>query len=269
MNRLLPALELPWNQPRVAVLEITGAIGMQVRGPDMIRAVKALADDSRVRAVVLEIDSPGGSAPISDAIFRSVQRLSSRKPTVAFVMNGALSGGYLIACAAQKIVALPTSLVGSIGVIFIRPVVQELMQKVGVRMVVTHEGHLKGMFQPWRDPTPEEQQKVQSLTEEYYEWFIDAVAGARNLGREVVRQYATGEMFSAAKAKEMGLVDELGDFDTAIDMASEMGRAPRRLQYVRPRRPLLERLFARGGAAVADALVGEAESRLSPRIEFK
>lgn len=265
----LPSVELPWNQPRIAVLEISGAIGMQVRGPEMIRTIKALHDDARVRAVVVEIDSPGGTAPISDAIFRAIQRLSLRKPTVAFVMNGALSGGYLIACGARKIIALPTSLVGSIGVIFVRPVVQELLQKVGVRMVVTHEGRLKGMFQPWRDPTPEEQQKVQALTEEYYEWFINSVSAARNLGLEVVRQYATGEMFSAAKAKEIGLVDELGDLDTAIDMASEMGRAPRRLQYVRPRRPLLERLLARSGAALAAGVIGETEGRLYPRIDFR
>ena len=103
-----------------------------------------------------------------------------KKPTIAFVMSGALSGGYLIACAARKIVALPTALVGSIGVIFTRPVVQELMEKVGVKMVMTHEGKLKGMFQPWREPTPEEQAKVQALTEEYYEL-------VRGCGGEVAR----------------------------------------------------------------------------------
>src|SRR3989441_6425089 len=194
---------LPWNAPRIGILEISGAIGAQVRGPEMVRAIEALGDDSRIRAVVVEVDSPGGSAPVSDAIHRSLRKLSRRKPTVAFVMTSGLSGGYLIACAASKIVALPTSLVGSIGVIFMRPVVQELMEKVGVRMVMTHEGHLKGMFQPWREPTPEEQEKVQALIEEYYNWFVDAVAKARGLDSEVVKQYATGEMFPATRAKEM------------------------------------------------------------------
>lgn len=270
MNWIMPRpLETPWSAPRIAVLEITGAIGVQVRGPEMVRTIKALADDRRVRAVVVEIDSPGGSASVSDAIYASLRRLSTRKPTVAFVMNGALSGGYLIACGASKIVALPTSLVGSIGVIFMRPVVQELMQKVGVKMVMTHKGTLKGMFQPWREPTPEEQQKVEALTDEYYDWFVKTVAESRGLDLETVRKYATGEMYSAARAKEMGLVDELGDMEMALDMASEMGRAPRRLQYVRPRRPLLERLLARGGASVASALVAEAEARLLPRIEFR
>ena len=259
----------PWNAPRIGVLEISGAIGAQVRGPEMVRAIKALADDARIRAVVVEVDSPGGSAPVSDAIHRSLRKLSRRKPTVAFVMTSGLSGGYLIACAASKIVALPTSLVGSIGVIFMRPVVQELMEKVGVRMVMTHEGHLKGMFQPWREPTEEELKKVEALTDQYYNWFVDAVAQARGLSNEVVRGYATGEVFTAVGAKEMGLVDELGDLEMALDMASEMGRTPRRLQSVRPRRPLIERLMARSGGSLADAMLARIEDRLLPRIDFR
>ncbi len=266
---LLRSIEPPWRAPRIAVLEISGAIGAQVRGPEMVRAIKALADDTRIRAVVVEIESPGGSAPVSDAIHRSLRRLSTRKPTVAFVMSTGLSGGYLIACAASKIVALPTSLIGSIGVIFMRPVVQELMEKVGVRMVMTHEGRLKGMFQPWRDPTEEEQQKVEALTQQYYDWFVDAVARARGLDRDVVKEYATGEVFTASAAKEMGLIDELGDFETALDMASEMGKAPRRLHYVRPRRPLLERVLARGSASLAEAVAAQIEDRLYPRIDFR
>jgi protease-4 len=270
MSTPLPAaIQLPWTAPRIAVLEISGQIGMQVRGHEMIRVIRALTDDARVRAVVVEVDSPGGSAPVSDGIHRAIRRLAARKPTVSFVMNAGLSGGYLVACGASRIVALPTALVGSIGVIFIRPVVQELLEKLGVKMVMTHEGKLKAMFQPWREPTPEEQAKVQAMTEEYYNWFVEAVAKARQMPVETVRRYATGELFSAAKAKEMGLVDELGDLDTALDMASEMGKAPRRVQYVRPRRPLLERLLARSSGALAEAVLARLEERLQARVDFR
>ena len=270
MNPLSPrSPQLPWNAPRIAILEISGAIGAQVRGPEMVRAIKALTEDRRVRAVVVEIDSPGGSAPVSDAIHRALRKLATRKPVIAYVMTAGLSGGYLIACAASKIVALPTALVGSIGVILMLPVVQELMEKVGVRMVMTHEGHLKGMFQPWREPSEDELKKVESLTDQYYGWFVDSVARARNLDRDTVKSYATGEVFTAVDAKEKGLVDELGDLETALDMASEMGKAPRRLQYVRPRRPLLERVLARGGASLVDAAVARLEDRLYPRIDFR
>jgi protease-4 len=264
-------MDMPWQKPKIAVLEISGAIGAQVRGPEMVRTIKALREDHRVQAVVVEIDSPGGSAPVSDMIYRALQRLGQKKPVVAFVGSGALSGGYLIACAAQKVVALPTSLVGSIGVIFTRPVVEELMQKLGIRMVVTHEGKLKAMFQPWREPTPEETAKVQALTEEYYDWFVNAVATSRNMTTAVVRELATGEMFSATKAKEAGLVDELGDFEHATDVAKELAKVVEvpRLQWVRPRRPLLERVLARGGMAFARGVLGEAEMYISPRIDFR
>src|SRR3990170_3017398 len=161
------------------------------------------------------------------AIYRALRHLSARKPTLAYIRGSGLSGGYLIACGASKVVALPTALVGSIGVILVRPVVQELMERIGVKMVITKEGRLKDMFQPFREPTAEEQEKVQALTSEIYEWFVDAVATSRRLDPEVVREYATGEMFSATKAREMGLIDELGDWETALDMACEMGRAPR------------------------------------------
>jgi len=145
----------------------------------------------------------------------------------------------------------------------------ELMDKVGVQMVMTYEGKLKGMFQPWREPTPEEQEKVQALTDEYYTWFVEAVAKAREMPVETVRRYATGESFSAKQGKEIGLVDELGDLDTALDMASELSKTPRRLQYVRPRRPMLERLMARGGASVAASIMAAVDERLYARIEYR
>src|SRR3990170_9018152 len=113
MDGFLPRkIETPWTAPRIAVLEISGAIGMQVRGPEMVRTIKALTEDARVRAVVVEVDSPGGSAPVSDAIYRALRKLSARKPTIAFVLASGLSGGYMIACGTSKIVALPSALVG-------------------------------------------------------------------------------------------------------------------------------------------------------------
>ena len=271
MNGLLSTLmpRLPVGRPHTAVLELYGTLGPVIRGPEYVRTISALARDQRVRSVVVDVDSPGGSAPVADSIYRALRHLSARKPTVAFIRGSGLSGGYLIACGATKVVALPTALVGSIGVILVRPIVQELLERVGVKMVITKEGHLKDMFQPFREPTAEEQEKVQALTGEIYDWFVDAVATSRRLSPKVVRGYATGEMFTATKAKEMGLIDELGDWDTALDMASELGRIPRRLQYVRPRRPLLERLLSRGGAAMAGAVMAELETRLAPRLELR
>lgn len=263
------ALALPWTGPRVAVLEISGAIGQQVRGLDMVRTIRGLANDHRVKAVVIEIDSPGGSAPVSDAIFRQLRKLSKKKPTVASIMGSGLSGGYLVACGARHIIAMPTSLVGSIGVIFTRPVVKELLTKIGVRVDMTYEGKLKGMFQPWHEPTPDEQAKVKELTDEYYDWFVNSVAEARGLDAARVREYATGEVFTGAKAMEIGLIDELGDFETAVKMARTLADVPEkpRLQFVRPRRGLLERLMSRGVSV--ESIATEIEARILPRIDFR
>ena len=157
-------ITLPWTGPRISVLEISGAIGQQVRGMALVRTIRGLTNDPRVKAVVVQIDSPGGSAPVSDAIFRQLRKLSKKKPTVASIMGSGLSGGYLVACGTRHIVALPTSLVGSNGVIFVRPVIEEQLTKIGVRVEMPHEGKLTGMLQPSRGPSREEQGTGRDLT---------------------------------------------------------------------------------------------------------
>ena len=110
---------------------------------------------------------------------------------------------------------------------------------------------------------------IQAVMDDFYDWFVDAVARRRNLASDTVRKLATGEVFTASKAKALGLADELGDLDTAIDMATEMGKVPRRLAYLRPRRALLERLFGRVSAGLVGEVVAEVERRLLTRIEFR
>jgi protease-4 len=251
------------------VVELFGVLGTTIRGPDYGRMLTTLRDDNRVRAVVVDIDSPGGSAPAAEQIHLGIAKVAARKPVIAFIRGSGLSGGYLAGCAATKVVAIPTAMVGSIGVIAIRPVVSELLQRVGVKVFVTKAGTFKDMFQPFREPTDEEQKKLQALTDEYYNWFVDAVARTRHLQPRKVRSLATGEVFSARKAKELGLVDELGDLDTAIDMATELGRVPRRLAYLRPRRAILERLVGRVAGGLVEHMAAEVERRLLTRVEFR
>jgi protease-4 len=264
-----PSVGLPWQMPRIGVVELFGVLGTTIRGAEYDRLLGVLRDDGRIRAVVLDVDSPGGSAAASEQIHRAVAKVAARKPVIAFVRGSGLSGGYLVSCAATKVVALPSALLGSIGVISIRPVVSDLLQRVGVKVFVTKAGDYKDMFQPFREPTDEEQEKMQTLMNYYYDWLVDAVGRRRRLATKTVRKLATGEVFTASKAKELGLVDELGDLDTAIDMATEMGRVPRRLAYLRPRRPLVERLLGRVSAGLVHEVTEELERRLLTRIEFR
>lgn len=155
---------------------------------------------------------------------------------------------------------MPSALVGSIGVIYLRPVLEQLLQKLGISFSVFKGGRLKDMGGFWRSPTSEEEGKFTGLIDEIYANFLQAVATGRGMEVDSVMELATGEIFTGRGAKERGLVDELGDFDTALDLAASMGGARRKPVWVRPKRPLVERLMGRvGGPSVTEGLVSELE----------
>lgn len=250
-------------------MEITGAIGSAVRTAEYARIFRSLEENASVRAVVVDIDSPGGSAPASDYLHRALARVAARKPVIAFIRGMGASGGYLLGCAATKIVAIPSALVGSIGVISIRPLLYEFLRRYGIGVSITKSGRLKDMWYPFREPTDEEKQKEQALLDEFYEQFVSTVARTRNLEPERVRALATGEIFSARQAKEAALVDELGDLETAIEMAMALGKVPRRVAYVRPRRGLRTLLLQRMAGAFVEEVAAVVEQGLRGRIDYR
>ena len=257
------------NPERIAVVEVFGALGSTVRTAEFVRIFRALEENDRVRAVVVDIDSPGGSASASGYLHRALARVSARKPVVAFIRGMGASGGYLLSCAATKVVAIPGALVGSIGVISIRPLFYEFMRRYGIGVSITKSGRLKDMWYPFREPTEEEKQKEQALLDEFYEDFVSTVAKARNLDPERARTLATGEVFTASQAKEASLVDELGDLERAIEIAMELGKVPRRLAYVRPRRGLRTILFQRMASAFVEEIAAAVEQGLRGRIDYR
>ena len=250
------------RRQKIAVVELFGHIGGSVKSPAFDRRFSGVLRDKRTRALVLDIDSPGGGVPTSDYIYRRVARIAEAKPVVASIRGIGASGGYLISCAAHKIVASPGSVVGSIGVMSIRPALQELLQRIGVTVNIIKRGPLKDMGAFWRDPTPEEEQKMQALIDDAFDVFVSIVARARGMDEKRVRGLATGEVFWATRAKELGLVDELGDLDRAIDLAAELSQAPRNPVFLRPRLGLRERLFGLVAHSMVEAAVDEVEHRL-------
>ena len=157
--------------------------------------------------------------------------------------------------AASRVVALPSAMVGSIGVIYLRPILEQLLGKVGVEFSVFKEGRLKDMTGFWRSPTSEEAEKFQGLLTEIYDNFVAVVAKGRSLEESAVRELATGEIFTATRGKELGLVDDFGGFAEALETAAQLGNARPRPLWVRPRRPLSARLFGRIGAQIGRAHV--------------
>jgi len=259
------------NPNRIAVTELFGTIGSPEKTTSFVRMLKAIEENDRIRALVVDIDSPGGGAGASEQIHNSISKVAEEKPVVASVRGTAASGGYMAACAATKIVALPMSIVGSIGVISMRPMLYEMLEKLGVRMEITKAGRLKDMFSNFREPTDEERSKEQALLDSVYEKFVGMVAAARGLSTDQVRNLATGEIFTAEQAKSAGLIDDLGDLDAAIDIAQSLAELPeRKLAYVRPHRSLRERLLAGTATGVVDSLAWAVENRLaSGRLELR
>ena len=231
----------------VAVVEIHGVIGTRVRESVYARLFDAIGRNKQYKALLLDINSPGGSATGSDLMYHSLQKVAQQKPVVAYVSGIGASGGYYLCCAASKVVALPTALVGSIGVIYLRPILEQLLGKLGIELSVFKGGHLKDMTGFWRSPTDEESEKFQGLISEMYDNFVSVVAQGRSLEDSQVRELATGEIYTARRGHEMGLVDKLGDFDLALNLTAELGNVRPKPRWIRPKRSFSERLTGRVG----------------------
>lgn len=251
-----------WAPAQIAVIEMEGAIGPRLRAADYVKLLRAVGENARIRAVVLDIDSPGGSATGSSYLHLAVKALVRRKPVVAFVRGVGASGAYMLACPASRIVAIPSALIGSIGVLSLHPVLYGAMERLGLRVEVTKSDRLKDMGSMFREPTEEERRKQQELVDDLHDQFLQAVAQGRSLPKERVRELATGEVYTARRAKELGLVDELGDLERALDLAAELGNVPRKPVWLRPRRGLREVIASMVGAGAADALAARLEERL-------
>ena len=249
----------------VAIVEMEGPIGPRIKASEYVKLFRQLESSESIRAVVLDIDSPGGSAPGSNYLYLGVKALVAKKPVIAFIRGVGASGAYMLACPATKIVAIPGAIIGSIGVISMRPSVYEALNRIGVQMSVTKSDRLKDMGSMFREATPEEQQKEQALVDDLYDQFLDIVAEGRGLDKAKAKELATGEVFTARRCVELGLVDELGDLEHAIDMAADLGDCPRRPVWLKPKKGLREALSSMIGTSVAGSFVDAVATRLEDR----
>ena len=268
LRGLLPSLGGPYRPGQVAILRLYGPIAGGARTADWIELVRRLRESRRVPAVVLDIDSPGGSATAADDMFLALERLAAKKPLVAAIRGTGASGAYLAAMAARTIVAQPHAIVGSIGVISAGPRFPRLLDRLGVSVSENRAGRLKGMGAPWRDETDEERTKEQAIVEGFYDAFVGRVARSRHLAEERVRALASGEIWLGEQAMELGLIDEIGDLERAVELAADAAGVPARSAPVRLRRPLLERLAGRVGVSLATAVADEIEARLASRLRI-
>lgn len=242
----------------VAVVDLHGEIQYDLSKVDELDSYR---ENDRIKAVLLHINSPGGGVAATQEIYHAVRRLRREKPVVAFLSSVAASGGYYIACAADSIISLEGTLTGSIGVVAAFLNTEELFQKIGLGVTVIKSGKYKDVGSPHRQMTTEEKRYMERLLDNVYAQFLQAVSEGRRMTIEQVMDIAEGRLFTGEEARDNGLVDRLGTYDSAIQTAAEMGgiKGDARIVKKRKRTPFFENLFRRMNTSIPL----EADSRIA------
>ena len=248
----------------VAVIEIDGEIvsgsggeniifGGRYVGPEkIVKYIKQASDDIFVKAIVLRINSPGGSAVAAGEIYKAIDYAKEKeKVVIASIGSIGASGGYYIAAAADKIVADPSSITGSIGVIGALPVYKQLLKKLEIKADVIKEGKHADMFSGLRKLTTEEISALEKIQAAAYDEFVQAVVAGRGLSTEAVKEAAQGRIYTGSQALDLKLIDKLGGFSDAIDLAKEEAKVAGEVRLIFYRDPSL---FLQFGSEITESL---------------
>jgi protease-4 len=205
---------------KIAVVEIKGVI---LDSEEIVRQLKKFHEDRSVQAILLRIDSPGGGVAASQEIYEEVRKIRETGKIVVVSMSSlAASGGYYVACGANKIVANKGTLTGSIGVISQFMQFDSLMGKIGITMNTIKSGKMKDAGNPFRKMTADDREFFQSLMDDVHKQFIGVVEDERGIEHDTLVKYADGRVFTGVQALELGLVDTLGTFEDAVGIAAEL-----------------------------------------------
>ncbi len=227
---------------RVQVVDVEGEL---VQSRSILEQLKRYEDSNSVKAILLSVDSPGGGVAVSQEIYTEIKRLREKKDkiVVAYLSSTGASGAYYISCAANKIVANPGTIVGSIGVIAEWVSYADLLEWAKLKNIVFKTGEFKDTGSPTRPITDNERKYFQGLIDDMYVQFVEAVAAGRKLDLQEVRAMADGRVFTGRDAKERKLIDETGNFQDAVDLTAKLAGIsgkPRLIRSVRQRVTLLD-----------------------------
>lgn len=255
---------------RIAVIPIEGIIADDREVLEHIRRFRA---DGSIKGYVVAINSPGGSVGPSQSIYNELKKLRDEddRPVIASIGGVGASGGYYVALGADSIFALPGSLTGSIGVIMELPQIQELMDKVGVEMRVIKSAEHKDVGSVFREMTPGDSAVLNSLVQDVYDQFVDAVAVERKIARGRLMPVADGRVMTGRQAQRSGLVDRLGNVHDAISAAGRMaglGSDPKFAFPPEDRTTLLDLLLGRTTAGALGRFMRPLEQVSTPRLNY-
>ena len=268
-----------YGDAEVAFAPLGGAIGVvelygemnEYTGRPLIRQLESWRDNSRIKAVVIHVNTPGGGTAIAQEIYDAVLRVRDEKPIVVSMASIAASGGYYIACGADRVVANPGTITGSIGTIMSFYTFEGAMDKLGVDLETVKSGEFKDVGNLSREMTDKEGLMLRSVIMDGYEQFVDVVAEGRSMDRDEVYAVADGSIFTGSQAYNLGLVDTLGGLYEAVELAAELAGIGPEPDIVRPRQRETSSIFdlltsLRGGVEEINDAVQRAKS--GPALEY-
>jgi protease-4 len=253
---------------KVALVKIEGLL---ISSDDIVEELHDYTDDDSIKAIVLRIDSPGGGVVAAQEIYDAVQNARKEGKKVVVSMGSvAASGGYYIAAAADKIVANPGTLTGSIGVIMEFANVEKLLEKIGVKGVVVKAGQFKDVGSPFRDMTDQEKKLLQGVIDDVHAQFIDAVAKGRNIPIDDVTAIADGRIFTGRQALKLKLVDKMGDLTEGIQLAGALAGIKGKPTIVEKKKniPFLDYLKEQSAAWIGD-VIASGLSRNTVSLQYR
>jgi protease-4 len=275
--------------PKIAVLHARGPIidislgagfaSQVISRDDFVEVIDELRKNKSIKAVVMRVDSPGGSAYASDVIWKALRRLDEEKPLVVSMGTVAGSGGYYIACPARRIFAQPTTITGSIGVLGIIPSAISMFNRMDYELAEMSRGERATLGSPHKELSKEDRKLIQEWIDTVYDQFIGRVAGTRRIPEAEVRKIAEGRIYTGRDALELHLVDELGGLNDAIESARAMANIPpsAELKIIHyPRASSLGEIFesfsvaapglAAGGALSVERVLGLFSGATTPSV---
>ncbi len=205
------------SKDKIGVVTIEGVLR---NSKDIIEQLDQYEKDDKVKAVILRVNSPGGAVGPAQEIFDKILRLKQSKKVIVSMGSIAASGGYYVACAADRIIANPGTITGSIGVVIQFSQIDDLLKKIGLKTNVIKAGRYKDVGSPVRDMTAEERKLIQGVIDDIHDQFVEIVVLHRNIPKEKMENIADARIFTGRQALTLGLVDELGNMEYAIDVAS-------------------------------------------------
>lgn len=240
----------------IGVIEITGPI---VSSGRVVKNIRHFGDNATIKGLLIRVDSPGGGVAASQEIYSALRHIKAHKKIVVSMGSVAASGGYYVSLPADKIVANPGTITGSIGVIMEFPIFHKLLDKLGIKFETIKSEEFKDIGSPFRDMTDQEKKLLKSVVLDVYDQFVTAVSEERNIDRSVVLRYADGRILSGRQAYKIGLVDTLGSFEDAVRILGDLVGISGRPKLIYPPRRF----------NLIDLLLGDIEERLTvPRLEY-